>query len=105
MDSTVRAGSRVRKPLATGRNRASRRDSPTVTLCSLQVFFIDNWRWEGVPFYLRAGKAMAKRVTEIAIQFKRPPLLLFKGSGNDAVSPNVLAMRLQPDEECHSPSK
>ena len=41
---------------------------------------------------------MAKRVTEIAIQFKRPPLLLFKGSGKDSVSPNVLAMRLQPDE-------
>ena len=72
-------------------------NSPTVTYAAFK-FFIDNWRWEGVPFYLRAGKAMATRVTEIAIQFKRPPLLLFKGSGNDAVSPNVLAMRLQPDE-------
>ena len=41
-------------------------------------FFIDNWRWEGVPFYLRSGKHLPKRVTEIAIQFKRPPMLLFK---------------------------
>ena len=72
-------------------------NSPTVTYAAFK-FFIDNWRWEGVPFYLRAGKAMAKRVTEVAIQFKRPPLLLFKGSGKDDVSPNVLAMRLQPDE-------
>jgi glucose-6-phosphate 1-dehydrogenase len=73
------------------------KNSATVTYAAFK-FFIDNWRWEGVPFYLRAGKSMAKRVTEIAIQFKRPPLLLFKGSGKDDVSPNVLAMRLQPDE-------
>ena len=72
-------------------------NSPTVTYAAIK-FFIDNWRWEGVPFYLRAGKSMAKRVTEIAIQFKRPPLLLFKSSAKDNISPNVLAMRLQPDE-------
>jgi glucose-6-phosphate 1-dehydrogenase len=72
-------------------------NSATVTYAAFK-FFIDNWRWEGVPFYLRAGKSMAKRVTEIAIQFKRPPLLLFKGSGKENVSPNMLAMRLQPDE-------
>src|SRR5215467_77237 len=72
-------------------------NSSTVTYAAIK-FFIDNWRWEGVPFYLRAGKSMAKRVTEIAIQFKRPPLLLFKSSAKENISPNVLAMRLQPDE-------
>jgi glucose-6-phosphate 1-dehydrogenase len=73
-------------------------NSATVTYAAVKLF-IDNWRWEGVPFYLRAGKSMAKRVTEIAIQFKRPPLLLFKGSAKEEdISPNVLVMRLQPDE-------
>jgi glucose-6-phosphate 1-dehydrogenase len=51
-----------------------------------------------VPFYLRSGKRMAKRVTEVAIQFKRPPLLLFKSHALDNVNPNVLVMRIQPDE-------
>lgn len=73
------------------------KDSPTVTYAAIK-FFIDNWRWEGVPFYLRSGKRMAKRLTEVAIQFKRPPLLLFKSHAVDAVNPNVLVMRIQPDE-------
>jgi glucose-6-phosphate 1-dehydrogenase len=73
------------------------KDSPTVTYAAIK-FFIDNWRWEGVPFYLRSGKRMAKRVSEVAIQFKRPPLLLFKSHAVDAVNPNVLVMRIQPDE-------
>ena len=67
----------------------SLKDSTTVTYAAIK-FFIDNWRWEGVPFYLRSGKRMAKRVSEIAIQFKRPPMLLFKNSAVDEVSPNVL---------------
>jgi len=73
------------------------KNSATVTYAALKLY-IDNWRWEGVPFYLRSGKRMAKRVTEIAIQFKRPPLLLFKSHALDAVNPNVLVMRIQPDE-------
>jgi glucose-6-phosphate 1-dehydrogenase len=52
------------------------KDSTTPTYAAIK-FFVDNWRWEGVPFYLRSGKRLPKRVTEIAIQFKRPPLLLF----------------------------
>jgi glucose-6-phosphate 1-dehydrogenase len=72
-------------------------DSNTVTYAAIK-FFIDNWRWEGVPFYLRSGKAMAKRVTEIAIQFKRPPLLMFKESAVEEITPNVLVIRIQPDE-------
>ncbi len=59
--------------------------------------FIDNWRWAGVPFYLRAGKRLPKRVTEIAVTFKDAPGVLFQKNGqrND---PNVLAIRIQPDE-------
>jgi glucose-6-phosphate 1-dehydrogenase len=58
---------------------------------------IENWRWAGVPFYLRTGKRLARRATEIAIQFNRPPLMLFKESASDP-EPNLLAMRIQPDE-------
>ena len=60
-------------------------------------FTIDDWRWSGVPFYLRAGKRLPKRATEIAIQFKEVPLRLFRDSAGDP-APNVLAMRIQPDE-------
>ena len=60
-------------------------------------FTIDDWRWSGVPFYLRAGKRLPKRATEIAIQFKEVPLPLFRESTGDP-APNVLAMRIQPDE-------
>jgi glucose-6-phosphate 1-dehydrogenase len=74
-----------------------KKDSSTVTYAAIKLF-IDNWRWEGVPFYLRSGKRMAKRVTEIAIQFKRPPMLLFKNCAVEDVSPNVLVTRIQPDE-------
>ena len=74
--------------------------SQTETYAALRVE-IENWRWAGVPFYIRAGKRLAKRVTEITIQFKQPPLLLFKdqhGRGGEGVKPNVLSMRIQPDE-------
>ena len=59
---------------------------------------IDNWRWEGVPFYLRSGKSMAKKVTEIAIQFKRVPHLLFGLMPADTVNPNAIVIRVQPNE-------
>lgn len=59
--------------------------------------FIDNWRWHGVPFYLRGGKRLPKRATEIAIQFKHPPGVLFQEPGKKH-EPNVLAIRIQPDE-------
>jgi glucose-6-phosphate 1-dehydrogenase len=60
--------------------------------------WIDSWRWEGVPFYLRSGKRLAKRVTEIAIQFKRPPMLLFRACAVEEMNPNVLVIRIQPNE-------
>jgi glucose-6-phosphate 1-dehydrogenase len=74
--------------------------SQTETYAALRLE-IDNWRWAGVPFYIRAGKRLAKRVTEITVQFKQPPLMLFKdheGRGGEGIKPNVISMRIQPDE-------
>jgi glucose-6-phosphate 1-dehydrogenase len=71
-------------------------DSLTETFAMLTMRF-DNWRWAGVPFYVRSGKRMAKRVTEIAIQFRAAPLQLFPAAAG-AASPNQLIIRVQPDE-------
>jgi glucose-6-phosphate 1-dehydrogenase len=71
--------------------------SPTETFAGLRIA-INNWRWSGVPFYLRSGKRMARRVTEIAIQFKRPPGTLFAGNGQFDLAANTLAFQIQPDE-------
>ncbi len=74
--------------------------SQTETYAALRLE-IENWRWAGVPFYIRAGKRLAKRVTEITIQFKQPPLLLFKdpqGKGGEGIKSNIISMRIQPDE-------
>jgi len=59
---------------------------------------VDNWRWTGVPFYLRVGKAMPKRFTEIAITFKRPPFTLFRETPIEKLTPNQLVVNIQPDE-------
>ena len=59
---------------------------------------IDNWRWADVPFYLRTGKSLTRRTTEIAIQFKRVPFALFRDTPVETLTPNVLALQLQPDE-------
>jgi glucose-6-phosphate 1-dehydrogenase len=72
-------------------------NSPTPTYAAMRLL-VDNWRWEGVPFYLRSGKRSANRVTEIAIEFKRPPMLLFKACDLERINPNVLVLRIQPDE-------
>ena len=61
-------------------------------------FFIDNWRWADVPFYLRTGKRLPKRVTEVAIQFRRAPHLPFKNVTGGHLEPNALILRIQPDE-------
>ena len=72
-------------------------DSDTETYVAAR-FFIDNWRWSGVPFYLRHGKRLPKRVTEIAIQFRPAPLALFQHTAADELQPNVLVLHIQPDE-------
>jgi glucose-6-phosphate 1-dehydrogenase len=59
---------------------------------------VDNWRWAGVPFYLRSGKRLARRATEIVIVFRRPPLLLFQRTPVDEIQPNKMVVRIQPDE-------
>jgi glucose-6-phosphate 1-dehydrogenase len=61
-------------------------------------FYLDNWRWAGVPFYLRTGKRLPKRTTEIAIQFRRPPLEIFRRASQTPVSPDLLIINVQPDE-------
>jgi glucose-6-phosphate 1-dehydrogenase len=74
-------------------------NSGTETYAALKLG-IENWRWAGVPFYLRAAKRLAKRVTEITVQFKQPPQLLFKNQSGPCkeLQPNLIAMRIQPDE-------
>jgi glucose-6-phosphate 1-dehydrogenase len=71
-------------------------DSTVETFVALELE-VQNWRWADVPFYLRTGKRLPRRATEIAIQFKQPPLRLFKESASEP-EPNLLAMRIQPDE-------
>jgi glucose-6-phosphate 1-dehydrogenase len=70
--------------------------STTPTYAALKLF-IDNWRWKEVPFYLRTGKRMPKKVTEISIHFKEVPYMMFQSAAKQ-VNQNVLAMRIQPDE-------
>lgn len=71
-------------------------DSPVETYAAVRLF-LDTWRWSGVPFFLRVGKRLSRRLTEIAVQFKRPPLDLF-GGFSSPTQPNVLVWRIQPDE-------
>ena len=72
-------------------------ESNTETYAAVKLYF-DNWRWADVPFYIRSGKRMPKRVTEIAIQFKQAPLQLFASIPDQQFEPNVLIVRIQPDE-------
>jgi glucose-6-phosphate 1-dehydrogenase len=72
-------------------------DSMTETYVALRLG-IENWRWAGVPFYLRTGKRLTRRTTEIAIHFKQPPFALFRDTHVDILTPNVLILQIQPDE-------
>jgi glucose-6-phosphate 1-dehydrogenase len=81
------------------------RDSPgvspksqTPTFVAAKIY-VDNWRWDGVPFYVRTGKCLAKKATEIVLQFKRVPVLLFPEDHD--LSPNRISMCIQPDEGLH----
>jgi glucose-6-phosphate 1-dehydrogenase len=75
-------------------------NSQTPTYAALQLF-VDNWRWRGVPFYLRSGKRLAAKTTEIAVQFKEVPHLMFPQEPGAIIAPNVLSLCLQPDEGIH----
>jgi glucose-6-phosphate 1-dehydrogenase len=80
--------------------RAEKGVSPTSnveTYVALKLS-VDNWRWAGVPFYLRTGKRLPRRVTEVAIQFKRAPFMLFRETPVEQLEPNLLVLHIQPDE-------
>ena len=75
--------------------------STTATFAGLQLF-VDNWRWQGVPFYLRSGKMLKEKLSEIVIRFRRPPLQMFDvQSGGTELSTNHLSICIQPDEGFH----
>jgi glucose-6-phosphate 1-dehydrogenase len=98
----------VRAQYAAGEIRGSRvpayreeegvdEESSTETFVALKAY-IDNWRWAGVPFYLRTGKRMPARITEIGVHFKRVPKVLFNTGAFGPLPPNILAIRIQPNE-------
>lgn len=71
--------------------------SQTATYAAIR-FYIDNWRWQGVPFYLRSGKALAEKTTEISIYFKEPPHVMFPMPADAKITKNSLSICIQPDE-------
>jgi glucose-6-phosphate 1-dehydrogenase len=73
------------------------KESFTETYAALRLS-INNWRWKGVPFYVRSGKRMARRVSEITVHFKRPPGILFTEGDRFDVASNLMVIRIQPDE-------
>ncbi|MRR10646.1 glucose-6-phosphate dehydrogenase, partial [bacterium] len=74
--------------------------SVTPTYAAIKLY-IDNWRWQGVPFYLRSGKAMQRKTSEINIEFQRPPHLMFHLPEGSDFTPNILSLCIQPDEGIH----
>jgi glucose-6-phosphate 1-dehydrogenase len=75
-------------------------NSTTATYAALKLY-IDNWRWQDVPFYLRSGKAMKRKTSEINVQFRRPPRLFFDMPKGKRLDPNILSICIQPDEGVH----
>jgi len=75
-------------------------DSRTPTYAALKLF-VDNWRWQGVPFYLRSGKSLAEKVTEVIIEFERPPHVMFDLPPGQEFTANILSLGIQPDEGIH----
>jgi glucose-6-phosphate 1-dehydrogenase len=101
-EKTVRgqyeAGFQNGRPVGAYRDeRGVRPGSRTETFVAMELG-IENWRWAGVPFYLRTGKRMPRRVTEIAVEFKQVPHLMFQSDSEVDLTPNVITMRIQPDE-------
>lgn len=79
------------------REKGVKPDSTTETYVAVKCF-VENWRWSGVPFYLRTGKALPLRASEVAVQFKEIPQILFNANPQAPQPPNVLALRIQPEE-------
>jgi glucose-6-phosphate 1-dehydrogenase len=100
--NVVRA--QYRAGTAGGRKLAAYRESPGVdprspveTYVAMKLM-IDNWRWAGVPFYLRTGKALARRRSEVVIQFKQAPLAIFRDTAVEKLTPNDMILKIQPEE-------
>lgn len=77
----------------------TKKDSMSATFGAVRLF-VDNWRWQGVPFYLRSGKKLKEKLSQITIEFKEPPHLLFP-TAKEHITPNMLMLYLQPDEGVH----
>jgi glucose-6-phosphate 1-dehydrogenase len=91
-------GAAVRAQYASYRDESDvGKQSITPTFAAVR-FFVDNWRWTGVPFLVRSGKKMARRVTEIAVHFREPPILMFRKETRRQIAHNVLTLRIQPNE-------
>ena len=91
-------GAILDNPVPSYRDENNTADDSTTPTFFAAKFFIDNWRWAGVPFYLRTGKRLKKRITEISIHYKQPPLRLFS-SACEIREPNILVLGVQPHEE------
>ncbi len=85
----------VFRHIAQNRTCLANSNTPTYVAMALHI---DNWRWAGVPFYLRTGKRLAKRLTQIVIRFRRPPFVLFRNTSVNNIAPNELVISIQPDE-------
>jgi glucose-6-phosphate 1-dehydrogenase len=92
-----RAGAVDGKPVPGYIEELGQKNSDTETFVALKAH-VDNWRWSGVPFYLRTGKALPQRASEVAVQFKDIPQILFNAMPQHPQPPNVLALRIQPEE-------
>jgi glucose-6-phosphate 1-dehydrogenase len=87
------------EPVNAYRNEDGVADGATTETYAAVRLEIDNWRWQGVPFYLRTGKAMGRRTTQVAVTFRRPPVCLFHGEPDRCIAhSDVLYLTLQPDE-------
>ncbi|HVO69232.1 MAG TPA: glucose-6-phosphate dehydrogenase [Aggregatilineaceae bacterium] len=74
--------------------------SQTPTFAALKLY-VDNWRWQGVPFYLRSGKALGHKFSEVIVEFKCPPHMMFGPAAEECFAPNILSLCIQPDEGIH----
>jgi glucose-6-phosphate 1-dehydrogenase len=74
-----------------------KKDSSTETYAAVELY-VDNWRWAGVPFYIRTGKRLSRQVSEIRVHFKRTPQALFSATPYEHLGPNVITLRIQPDD-------
>ena len=95
LSDTVRA---QYKGYSTAEGVAPNSQTPTYAAFKL---YVDNWRWKGVPFYLRSGKALARKASEITIEFQRPPHLMFHMPDDGSFIPNILSLVIQPNEGIH----